>query len=118
MVEEATLQEGAAEIESSLQERRERLHSRAESRLLREDKLTTEDFTQKGHTKGNVEARETRIFTHLQWLQKWQTSHCSIVPSSFAEVQTHLTDVGWGGPGLGSTSPQSRSSNSRSVEWR
>ena len=96
MVEEATLQEGAAEIESSLQERRERLHSRAESRLLREDKLTTEDFTQKGHTKGNVEARETRIFTHLQWLQKWQTSHCSIVPSSFAEVQTHLTDVGWG----------------------
>ena len=40
------------EIESNFRERRERLHSKADSLQVREDKVAEEDLMQKGHTKG------------------------------------------------------------------
>ena len=40
------------EIESNFRERRERLHSKADSSQVREDKVAKEDLMQKGHTKG------------------------------------------------------------------
>ena len=59
--------EEANDRESSFKEIRERLFSKTDRLQEREDKVAIqEDFTQKGQTKVEVEARENLILRHLQ----------------------------------------------------
>ena len=67
----------------------------------------TDSLTQRGHTNGVEDAVAAVSLTHLSCSQQEQDSHCIMRPDSVGDWQIHLTESE-DGPGLNSTSPESR----------
>ena len=67
------------------------------------------DMIHWGQIKGKLSVTCAGTFTHSLCSQQEHCSHCNIRPDSSVEEHTHLT-ISSGGPGLTSTSPQSRRS--------
>ena len=76
---------------------------------FREEMREREDLIHSGQIKGNLSATCAGTFTHSLCSQQEHCSHCNIRPDSSVEAHTHLT-ISSGGPGLTSTSAQSKRS--------